>query len=499
MLSSVNVGYSKPRRRGQRTRHRYSDQPIVPVRSGNAGGGKGLTNRCIEEGRQLPDTEPGEALSTKLNRLSEIARQEPKVKFTSLAHLLDEEFLKESYRELNRYAAVGIDRVSYETYGRDLDNNIADLVERLKSKKYRAQDIRRVRIPKPEGGQRPLGILVQEDKIVQRGVAKILSAIYEQDFLDVSYGFRENRSGHEALRVLELIIMKGGINYLLDVDIKGYFDNIDHKWLMRMLKERIADRTILRLIGKWLRVGVLEEGKRTRNEVGVPQGGVISPLLSNIYLHYVLDLWITKKAAKEIEGRVFLIRYADDFIIGCTNREDAEKVREMLSCRLKKFGLELSQEKSRLIEFGRRAYQRKKGRGRKISTFDFLGFTHYMTRSRRGGIRLGRKTIGKRMRRKLIELNNRLRKLRNAHPFRELYKHLCRILKGYYNYYGFAGNYATLNKFAYAIERMWFKWLNRRSQRKSFNWEEFREVLNRHPLPKPRILKTYRWIYSTNL
>ncbi len=438
-------------------------------------------------------------LSTKLNRLSEIARLDPKVKFTSLAHLLDEEFLKESYWELNRYAAVGIDRVSYETYGKNLEDNIADLVERLKSKRYRAQDIRRVKIPKPEGGQRPLGILVLEDKIAQRGVVKILSAIYEQDFLDVSYGFREDRNAHDALRALELIIMRGGINYLLDVDIKGYFDNIDHKWLMRMLKERIADRSILRLIGKWLRVGVLEEGKRTRNELGVPQGGVISPLLSNIYLHYVLDLWIRRKIAKEVKGGVYLVRYADDFIIGCTNREDAEKVWEMLTARLKKFGLELSQEKSQLIEFGREAYQRNKGKGRKTSTIDFLGFTHYMTRSRRGGARLGRKTIGRRMRRKLIELNDKLRKLRNAFPFRDLYRQLSRILQGYYNYYGFAGNYATLNKFAYAIERMWFKWLNRRSQRKSFNWEEFQDVLKRHPLPKPRILKTYRWIYSTNL
>lgn len=458
-----------------------------------------MTKRCIEEVKQLPDTEPGGVLSTKLNRLSEIARQDLKVKFTSLAHLLDEESLKLSYRELNRLAATGIDRVSYEVYGRNLEENVADLVERLKSKRYRAQDIRRVRIPKPDGGQRPLGILVLEDKIVQRGVVKILSVIYERDFLDVSYGFRENRNGHDALRALELIIMKGGVEYLLDVDVKGYFDNIDHKWLMRMLKERIADRTILRLIGKWLKVGVLEEGKRTRNELGVPQGGVISPLLSNIYLHYVLDLWIRRKIAKEVNGRVYLVRYADDFIIGCTNREDAEKVWELLDARLKQFGLELSQEKSRLIEFGRGAYKSNKDKGRKTSTFNFLGYTHYMTRSRRGGTRLGRKTIGKRMRRKLIELNNKLRKLRNVLPFRELHRHLCRILQGYYNYYGFAGNYATLSKFAYAIERMWFKWLNRRSQRKSFHWEEFREVLNRHPLPKPRILKTYRWIYSTNL
>ena len=455
-----------------------------------------MTNRCIEEVKQLPDPEPGRELSTKLNRLSEIAGQDPRVKFTSLAHLLDAECLKESYRELNRHAASGIDRISYVEYGKHLDENIADLVERLKSKRYRAVDIRRVWIPKPEGGRRPLGILVLEDKIVQKGVAKILSAIYEQDFLDVSYGFRENRNGHDALRAIELSIMKGGVNYLLDVDIRGYFDSIDHKWLMRMLKERIVDRTILRLIGKWLKVGVLEEGRRTRNELGVPQGAVISPILSNIYLHYVLDLWISKKASKGLTGRIFLIRYADDFVIGCTSRQDAEKVWEMLPARLREFGLKLSQEKSRLIEFGKDAYERSKLTGSMLGTFDFLGFTHYLTRSRRGGVRLGRKTIGGRMRRTLVELNDRLRKLRNVLAFRKLHKQLYRILKGYYNYYGFAGNYATLNRFAYAVEKMWFKWVNRRSQRKSFNWEEFQDVLNRYPLPKPRILKGYSWIYS---
>lgn len=469
------------------------------MRPGNAGGGKGLTSGCIEEEKQLPGTEPDKGLSTRLNRLSEIARQDPKVKFTSLAHLLDAECLTISYWELNRYAAVGIDRVSYEAYGKNLDENIANLVERLKTKRYKAVDIRRAWIPKPEGGKRPLGILVLEDKIVQRGVAKILSAIYEQDFLDVSYGSRENRNGHDALRALELSVIKGGVNSLLDVDVRRYFDTMDHKWLMRMLKERIVDRTILRLIGKWLKVGVLEEGKRTRNELGVPQGGVISPLLANIYLHYVLDLWISKKIAKELDGRIYLIRYCDDVVIGCTNRQDAEKVWEMLPARLREFGLELAQEKSRLIEFGKYAYRRSKLTGCKLSTLDFLGFTHYMTRSRGGGIRLGRKTIGKRMRRKLVDLNDKLRKLRNVLPFRELYQHICRVLKGYYNYFGFAGNYATLNKFVYAVKRMWHKWLNRRSQRKSFNWEEFKALLLRYPLPKPRILKGYGWIYAATM
>ena len=447
----------------------------------------------------MQDTEPGKALSTELKRLSEIAARDSKIKFTSLAHLLTEEFLKGCYRELNHQAAAGIDQVSYESYGEELDRNIADLVKRLRENRYRANDIRRVWIPKPDGRERPLGIPVLEDRIVQRGVAKILSAIYEQDFLDVSYGFRAGKSGHDALKTLELSIMKGGVNYLIDVDIKGYFDHVDHKWLMRMMKERIVDRTILRLIGKWLRAGVLEEGKRICNEVGVPQGGVISPLLANIYLHYVLDLWIMRKVRRELAGRIYLIRYADDFVIGCTGREDAQKVWEKLPDRLKQFGLELSAEKSRLIEFGRRAYLEGKGNGSRVNTVDFLGFTHYMTRCRRGGARLGRKTIGKRYRSTLIAMNDKLRNLRNLLSFRELHVHLGRVLKGYYNYYGFAGNAATLNKFAYAVERMWFKWLNRRSQRKSFNWEEYQERRKRFPLPRPRIVKGYSWIYAAGM
>jgi group II intron reverse transcriptase/maturase len=399
------------------------------MKPGNAGGGKGLTNGCIEEGKQRMGKEPESKLSTKLNRLSELARQNPTLKFTSLAHLLDEEALSEAYRELNPKAAAGIDHVDYKAYGENLGEDIADLVKRLKTKRYRATDIRRAWLSKPEGGQRPLGILVLEDKIVQKAAVKILSAIYEQDFLDSSYGFRENRNAHEALKALELIIIKKGVNYLLDVDIKGFFDNIDHRWLMRMIRERIVDRTILHLIGKWLKVGVLEEGKRTCNETGVPQGSVISPILANIYLHYVLDLWI-RKIAKELRGRIYLIRYCDDLVIGCTNREDAHEVWQKLQDRLQEFGLELSQEKSQLIEFGEMVFIKSERNGTKLSTFDFLGFTHYMTRGRKGGPKLGRKTVGKRMRRKLVEMNKELKRLRNALPFRELYNHLCRILKG---------------------------------------------------------------------
>ncbi len=456
-----------------------------------------MTSRCIEEVKQVPNAESENKLSTKLNRLSEIARGDSRTKFVSLAHLLDEENLKQCYEELRKDAATGIDGVSHDRYREDLEVNLKELVERLKTNRYKATDIRRVRIPKPDGGERPLGILALEDKIVQRAVAKILEAIYEQDFLEASYGFRARRNCHDALKAVELAIMKGGVNYLLDVDIKGYFDTINHTWLMRMLRERIADRSILRVIGKWLRVGILEEGKRTYNELGVPQGGVISPILANIYLHYALDLWVKRVMGKEINGRIYLVRYCDDFIIGCTNEQAAEKVWRELGDRLKKFGLEISETKSRLIKFGLKAYL-KSGRDRKkVKTFDFLGFTHYMGESRRGTAKLGRKTIGKRMRKTLIVLNDRLRKLRNMLPLHELHKHLCRVLRGYYNYYGFAGNSLTLSKFSYAVRRLWYKWLNRRSQRKSFNWNEFNELLKRRPLPKPSIVKGYSWIYSS--
>jgi group II intron reverse transcriptase/maturase len=398
---------------------------------------------------------------------------------------------------LNAQAAAGIDQETYQTYGENLSANIEELVERLKSKRYQASDIRRVWIAKPDGGHRPLGILVLEDKIVQKGVAKILSAIYEQDFLDGSYGFRPQRNAHDALKAVELSMIKGKVNYILDVDIRGYFDNIDKEWLMRMLQERIADRSVLRLIGKWLRVGILEEGKRIQNEFGVPQGATISPLLSNIYLHYVLDLWISRKVSRLSLGQIYLIRFADDFLIGCTHQEDAEKVWDLLQIRLQKFGLELATEKSQRIEFGKKAYWKSLREKGKLSTFNFLGFTHYMSQSRKGRVKLCRKTIGKRMRRTLETLNNKLKNLRNLLPFEDLHIHLSRILQGYYNYYGFAGNAATLDKFHYAVRRLWFKWLNRRSQRKSFTWKQFLEPLRQYPLPEPRIYKGYAWIYST--
>lgn len=443
------------------------------------------------------DTESTTGVYTKLNRIAEIARSKPREKFLSLAHLLNEQFLTTCFYELNRNAAAGIDKQDWIDYEKDLSINIEMLVERMKAKQYRAQDIRRVWIPKPDGGERPLGILTIEDKIVQRGTANILNAIYEQDFLDSSYGFREGRSCHEALKAVELMVMKDGVNYLLDVDIKGYFDNINHEWLMKMIEERVVDTTIKNLIGKWLKVGVLEEGKRTEMEEGTPQGGVISPLLANIYLHYTLDLWLEKHIAPRMKGKVKLVRYADDFVIGCSNEEDAKAIWKLLPERLAKFGLMMSKEKSRMIEFGKKAfYEVKRGNGKEQGTFDFLGFTHYMKYSRKGKACVGRKTIGKRMRRKLKEINTQLKEWRNKMKFSIICKKLRRVLSGYYNYYGFAGNTRAITKFHFIVVKLWFKWLNRRSQKRSFTWEEFNKMLERYPLVKPKIVKTYAWIYS---
>jgi len=429
----------------------------------------------------------GATTGTKLERITKVARENLRYTFTSLASLLDEDYLAHCFSELKRNKASGVDGVSVEAYGEKLAENLHGLVERMKRMQYRPQAVRRVYIPKDNGGKRPLGIPAVEDKIVQMGITKILEAIFEPQFLDCSYGFRRGRSCHTALNRIDKVIMTKPINYIVDADIKGFFDTVDHKWMVECLRQRIADRNFLRLIVRFLKSGILEEGKYYETEQGTPQGGILSPVLSNIYLHYVLDLWVEKKLKKECRGYVEEIRYADDFILCVQHRAEGERVLSALRERLAKFGLELSEEKTRLIEFGRYAQQNARRRQVKPATFDFLGFTHYCDRTRRGYFKVGRRTSRKKYRLKMKAMTLWLKTVRNAYPIQEIWDVLKAKLIGHYRYYGVSGNYPRIARFYYETIGRAFKWLNRRSQRRSYTWERFRRYLERYPLPTPKL------------
>jgi group II intron reverse transcriptase/maturase len=398
---------------------------------------------------------------------------------TSLAHLLNEEFLKECFRELKKGKSPGIDGVTIGKYAKNLDKNISDLVVRLKAKQYKPQPVLRVYIPKPNGKKRPLGIPAVEDKIVQMAIKKILEAIFEQDFIDTSYGFRPNRSGHDALKKLDKIIMNGPVNFVVDMDISKFFDTVDHKRLMECLKQRIVDTSLLRLISRFLKSGIMEEGKYFETEIGTPQGGILSPVLANVYLHYALDIWFEDVVKPQLTGYAQLIRYADDFIVCFENENEARVFGDDLRRRLNKFGLTISEEKSKIIEFGRCACAKAGKYGRKCETFDFLGFTHFCDKSRWGNFKLGRKTSRKKFKQKINVMSLWLLK--------EWWRMLSLKLLGHYRYYGMSGNYRWMQNFYQQVVKLAFKWVNRRSQRKSYNWDQFRRFLLFNPLPKPKI------------
>jgi len=464
-----------------------SDQPILPKKQGNACEGKGLAGMRWD-GRDTSSTlRGGQGMSTKLSSLTLRARESPKCKFTSLAHLLTEDFLRECFLELKRGKAPGIDGVTVKQYEAQSEENLEDLVARLKAKRYRPQPVKRVYIPKANGDKRPLGIPAVEDKIVQMGVKKILEAIFEQDFMDVSYGFRPNRSCHVALDVLDKTIMTKPVSFVVDMDIKKFFDTVDHKWLMECLKQRIVDPNLLRLIARFLRSGVMEEGKHLTTERGTPQGGVLSPILANIYLHYILDLWFERKVKKQLKGYAQLIRYADDFIVCFQYGNEAKAFGEELKQRLSKFGLRIAEEKSRIIEFGRYPWQRAQRQGGKIATFDFLGFTHYCDKTRRGKFKLGRKTAKSKFKQGMKAMNQWLKDVRNLVKLPEWWQVLRQKLIGHYRYYGISGNIRGLTKYYNRTLRLVYKWINRRSQKPSYNWAQFHRFLQYNPLPKPRI------------
>lgn len=430
----------------------------------------------------------GEPVATKLQRIVEKARKEPGFKFTSLYHLMNEELLRGCFWRLRNDAAAGIDKMTKDMYAENLNANLKDLVDRLHRMAYIPQPVRRRYIPKPGSAkQRPLGIPCFEDKLVQAGFVRIMEAVYEQDFIENSYGFRPSRNCHDALRVLSGAVENNSTNHIVEADIKGFFDNVNQEWLLKFLAHRIGDKRILRMVKRFLKAGVAEDGSVTFSDKGTPQGGVISPLLANIYLHYALDIWFEKVCRKNCRGFARLIRYADDFVVCFQYKAEAERFHAELGKRLGKFGLEVEPTKTKAMEFGRFAVQNARRRGTRAETFDFLGFTHYCGTRRDGtGFRMKRVTARKKFVAKVKIFKEWLKKARILKT-RELWATAKAKLRGHYNYYGVTDNLRGIARFFEAVKRLLFKWLNRRGKRNCINWEKFNEMLKRFPLPNPRI------------
>ena len=419
------------------------------------------------------------------------AEQYKNEKFTALLHHVTPMLLKESYYLLKHDAAYGIDEQTWDEYYKDHYKRIEELHERVHRGSYRAQPVRRSYITKEDGRQRPLGIAALEDKIVQKSVHIVLSQIYEVDFTKFSYGFREGRSQHDALDALYVGITQRKINWILDADIQGFFDNINHDWLMKMLEKRIGDKRILRLIRKWLKTGYIEDGKRIKQEIGTPQGAVISPLIANVFLHYVLDVWAAQWRRSEARGDMIIVRYADDFVIGFQHHSDAVKFMNELELRVEEFGLKLHPEKTRLIEFGRFASSnRKKGGKGKPETFDFLGFTHICSKNKKGGFFLRRKTIKKRFKRKCKEVKQELWS-RMHENIKTTGKWLGTVITGYANYYAVPGNMRIVKAFYTRCVREWLRVLRRRSHKaRNLKWKEYRKYVE-WLIPRPRLVHPF--------
>jgi RNA-directed DNA polymerase len=458
---------------------------MVPTKQGNATPTdpvEGKAHRVTEplEGKMAGTPSP-RTISTKLQRIAEQARQAPQMAFTTLAHLIDIECLEEAFRRTRRNGAPGVDGQSAGDYERDLEKNLQSLLDRAKSGSYRAPPVKRVHIPKGDGkSTRPIGIPTLEDKVLQRAVAMVLEAIYEQDFHDCSYGFRPRRSAHQALESLWRQAMEMGGGWVVEVDIRKFFDTLVHRHLMEIVRRRVRDGVLLRLIGKWLNAGVMEEGELSYPEAGTPQGGVISPLLANIYLHEVLDTWFAREVQPRLSGRAFLVRYADDFVIVCSAEVDARRIMAVLPRRFGKYGLTLHPEKTRLVPF--RPPRDGPPGGGASSTFDLLGFTHYWglgEKKKRWFIK--RKTAKGRYKRGLKAIAAWCRTVMHR-PVREQHRMLSQKLKGHYGYYGITGNSRCLDDFRNAVRRTWRKCLARRSD-KGMSWERYLAIERLFPLP----------------
>ncbi len=474
-----------------------SDLGVVPMNQPNKSGkplaevGEGRPG--IKENAAQLNTRPrqsGASVSQRLSGVRQRAGEKKQEKFTALLHHLTVDLLRESYFALQRKAAPGVDGETWQQYGTGLEDRLADLHSRVHRGAYRAKPSRRVYIPKADGRQRPLGIAALEDKIVQQAVVTILNQIYEVDFRGFSYGFRPGRSPHQALDALYVGLVRSKVNWVLDADIRSFFDRMSHEWTMQFVQHRVADHRILRLIQKWLKAGVMEEGQWEKTDVGTPQGAVISPLLANVYLHYVFDLWVEAWRRKVARGQVVVVRYADDLVVGFQNKADAERFLKEFGDRLAKFGLELHPEKTRLLEFGRFAAVDRRKRGeKKPETFTFLGFVHQCGTSPRGRFMVWRQTANKRMVAKLKQIKQTLSR-RMHEPLEQIGTWLRSVSKGYYQYHAVPGNLRAMNAFRHRLRRLWRSTLRHRSQRPNVGWQRIGPLFHRW-LPAPRVLHPY--------
>ena len=426
-------------------------------------------------------------METKLARISQLSKENPNMVFTSIGHLIDKELLMQCHTEMDGKKAVGIDGVTKEEYGANLEENLNALVERLREKSYRPQPARKVEIPKDNGKMRPLSIYCYEDKLVQDALKRIIEAVFEPHFYEEMMGFRPNRSCHMALRKLDYMIRKEKVNYILDADIKGFFQHLNHEWIIKFVESKIKDPNIIRLIRRMLKAGIIKDFVYEESEEGCGQGSSCSPTIANIYMHYVLVWWFKEKMQPQMKGYAGLVVYADDFVLGFQYKSDAERFYEYLKRRMKAFGLELEESKTRLIRFGRFATLNRQERNLgKPETFTFLGFTHYCSLDVNGRFRVKRKTSRKKFSKKCRELNRLISEMRSR-PVKDIIKKLNQILVGYDHYYGITDNSRSLANFHYRVQQMLFYWLNKRSQRKSYTWETFNDMLKVYPLVKPRI------------
>lgn len=435
---------------------------------------------------KMPGTSSPTCVSTILQRIAELARRSPQMAFTTLAHHIDVQLLREAYRLTRKGGAVGVDHQSAEEYANRLDANLQSLLGRLHDGTYYAPPVRRVHIPKDNGKTRPIGVPTFEDKVLQRAVAMILEAVYEQDFLECSYGFRRGRSAHQALDALWYGLMELHGGWVIEVDIQRFFDTLDHRCLRTILGQRVRDGVLRRVVDKWLNAGVFEKGMISHPVEGTPQGGVISPLLANVYLHEVLDKWFEQTVKPRLSGRAFLVRYADDFVIAFAREQDARRVYDVLPKRFGKYGLALHPEKTRLIEFRSPPRGRKPPRSERPETFDLLGFTHYWGMTQKGTWVVMRRTMRSRLGRALVAIATWCRRWRHL-PIDGQHAALVRRVRGHYAYYGVQGNTRALGRFLHAVRRIWKKWLGRRNQR-GHSWVRFAALYERNPLPLPRIM-----------